>query len=111
MQDWAMEFPAAVTICDRDFTIIYLNDKAAATFAKWGGRELLGKSLLDCHQEPSREILRRIMETGKPNVYTIEKAGIHKFIYQAPWKREGQVGGLVELSMEIPAELPHHVRD
>lgn len=111
MEDWALEFPGAVTICDRDFTIVYMNDKAAKVQEKSGGRDLLGKNLMDCHNERSKAIIRRILETGEPNSYTIEKAGAWKLIYQAPWKKEGKIAGLVELSMEIPAELPHFVRD
>ena len=32
-------------------------------------------------------------------------------IYQTAWRREdGTVGGISELSMPIPAEMPHYVR-
>ena len=40
----------------------------------------------------------------------MEKAGIKKLIYQAPWRKDGKVAGVVELSMEIPFEMPHFVR-
>jgi len=110
MQDWALEFPGAVTVCDRDFTIIYMNDKSAKTFAKWGGEGLLGKSLVDCHKPESIATMRRILETGEPNVYTIEKEGQRKLIYQAPWRKDGAIAGLVELSLLVPAEMPHFVR-
>ena len=110
MYDWALEFPGAVTVCDRDFTIIYMNDKAAATFEKDGGRNLLGTDLLACHKESSKVIMRRILDTGEPNSYTIEKSGLRKFIYQAPWLKEGRIAGLVEISVVIPESLPHFVR-
>ena len=110
MYDWALEFPGAVTVCDRDFTIIYMNDKAAKTFEKDGGRKLLGTDLMACHKANSKAIMLRILETGSPNSYTIEKKGVKKFIYQAPWKKEGEIAGLVELSMEIPFEMPQFVR-
>ncbi len=45
------------------------------------------------------------------NVYTIEKKGKKKLIYQAPWFLDGAFGGLVELSLEIPFEMPHFIRD
>jgi PAS domain S-box-containing protein len=110
MQNWMTEFGAAITIIDADFVIVYMNTKAEAAFEKWGGKELLGKSVMDCHQEKSRAIMRRIMETGEPNTYTIEKNGIKKLIYQAPWKKEGATAGLVEISIEIPWEIDHFVR-
>jgi hypothetical protein len=110
MYDWALEFPGAVTVCDGDLTIIYMNDKAAATFASKGGRDLLGTDLMACHNDNSKALIRRILETGLPNSYTIEKQGVRKLVYQAPWRKDGKIAGLVELSMEVPAELPHFVR-
>jgi transcriptional regulator with PAS, ATPase and Fis domain len=110
MYDWALEFPGAVTVCDRDCTIIYMNEKSAKTFEKSGGSSLLGTSLLACHSDRSKAIIGRILETGEPNTYTIEKAGVRKLIYQAPWRKDGKIAGLVELSLELPAELPHYVR-
>jgi hypothetical protein len=44
-------------------------------------------------------------------VYTIEKNGVRKLIFQAPWFQDGKYAGLVELALEIPAEMPHFVRD
>ena len=58
-----------------------------------------------------RGIIARILEKGDTNAYTIEKKGIRKMIYQTAWRREdGTVGGIIELSMPIPAEMPHYVR-
>jgi len=109
--DWALEFPGGVTIAGKDCTILYLNDKAAKTFASDGGKSLIGKDLMACHNDRSKTIIRRIMETEEPNVYTIEKKGVKKLIYQAPWYKDGELGGLVELSLEIPFEMPHYKRD
>lgn len=110
MHDWAQEFAGAVTICDADYTIVYMNDRALATFAADGGASLIGTDLRKCHQARSNEIMARILATGEPNSYTIEKRGVHKLIYQAPWFRDGKIAGLVELSLVIPADLPHFVR-
>jgi hypothetical protein len=51
------------------------------------------------------------METQQTNVYTIEKNGVKKLIYQAPWYEEGQYCGFLELSLEIPFEMPHFNRE
>lgn len=107
---WAKEFPAAVTVCDTNGTIIEMNSQAAEDFEKDGGETLLGKNVLDCHPEPARSRLRDILANQKKNVYTIEKAGLKKLIYQAPWYVEGRYAGLVELSFEIPARIPHFRR-
>ena len=52
----------------------------------------------------------KLLETGGVNTYTIEKKGVRKMIYQTAWKQDGVVGGLVEISMEIPGEMPHYMR-
>ncbi len=109
--DWAMQFPGAVTVCDGDLTIIYMNEKAMAAFGDSGGEGLLGKNLADCHLPRSMDIVKRILDTGEPNIYTIEKKGQKKMIYQAPWRKGGVIAGLVELSMEIPEAMPHFIRD
>ncbi|MDQ7773885.1 MAG: PAS domain-containing protein [Elusimicrobiales bacterium] len=110
MEDWAEDAGFAVTLCDRDGTITYMNARSRKTFEKYGGGGLVGKSLLDCHPEPAKSKLRAMLEKPAANAYTIEKAGLKKLIYQAPLIRDGAMRGLVELSVELPAEMPHFVR-
>ena len=107
---WVKELKAAITVCDRDGVALEMNDRAAETFAADGGRELLGKSLLDCHPERARALFEELLRTERLNVYTIEKNGVKKLIYQAPWFEDGEYRGFVELSLEIPFELPHFIR-
>jgi transcriptional regulator with PAS, ATPase and Fis domain len=108
--EWIKEFPAAVTVCDRDGILLEMNDKAARIFEEDGGRKLLGSNMLDCHPEPSRTQAEQLLTAHEKNVYTIEKNGVKKLIYQSPWYKNGQFAGLVELSLEIPLELPHFIR-
>ena len=107
---WLEEFPGAVTVCDHGGIIIEMNDRAAKTFEKDGGRALIGKNVLDCHPEPARGELARLMEARQPNVYTIEKNDIKKLIYQSPWYVNGKYAGFLEMSLEIPFEMPHFIR-
>jgi len=107
---WMNGLDAAVTVCDREGIIVYMNDQAARTFSADGGKALLGKNLWDCHPEAAREKIRRIMKTGTSNSYTIEKNGVKKLIYQTPWHENGELRGLVEFSLVIPFDLPHFVR-
>lgn len=106
--DWAKEMNCAVTVCDKEGIIIYMNDKARDTFAKHG--DLIGKSLIPCHNDNSRAIIAKLLETGGTNAYTIQKNGLKKMIYQTAWKENGEVAGLVEISMVVPEELPHYIR-
>lgn len=106
--DWAKEMNCAVTVCDNDGIILYMNDKAKETFARHG--DLIGKSLIPCHNERSRAIIADLLASGGSNSYTIEKNGVRKMIYQTAWRENGEVAGLVEISMVIPEDMPHYVR-
>ena len=111
MHEWIKQFPAAITVCDKDGTVIDMNDKACATFADHGGAALIGTSLYDCHKPASVAIIKNMLASGNNNIYTIRKNGRKKLICQQPWYRDGEVGGLVEISLELPDDMPHHERD
>ncbi len=104
------DLPAAVTVCDKEGILVDMNAAAEALFAKDGGRALIGKNLFDCHNPESQEIIRTLMRDRKNNVYSIEKHGKKRLIYQAPWYRDGECAGLVEISFEIPPAIPNFVR-
>jgi uncharacterized protein YndB with AHSA1/START domain len=107
---WVAGFPGAVTVCDRHGVIIAMNAKAAESFAGDGGFALIGSNLLECHPEPSRTQVAELLANPRVNAYTIEKRGVHKVIYQAPWFEDGAFAGYVELSLEVPSKMPHFVR-
>lgn len=107
--DWAKEINCAITVCDAECRIIYMNDLSRRTFAKHG--DLIGRNLLDCHNPSSVAIIHRLLADGGTNAYTITKNGQRKMIYQSAWRRDGQIAGLVEISMVIPEEMPHYNRD
>jgi PAS domain S-box-containing protein len=102
--------PYAVTICDTEGTVLYMNDKSAKVFESDGGRELIGKNLLDCHPGASRIKLKEMLDNQTENTYTIEKKGKKKIIHQSPWYTNGKYMGFVETAIEIPYELPHFIR-
>lgn len=108
--EWIHEFPAAITVCDYKGIIIAMNERARATFAEDGGANLIGTNLLDCHVEPARTKVADILRLKSLNVYTIEKNGTKKLIYQSPWFEKGKFAGFVELSLPIPEQMPHFVR-
>ena len=108
---WIKEFPGEITVCDAAGVILEMNDRAAIAFEKQGGRALVGSNLLDCHPEPSRSKVKQMLAAGQANVYTIEKDGIQKLVYQSPWYQNGQYRGLVEIDLPLPDPLPHFVRD
>ncbi len=111
LPEWAFGMNCAVTVVDTDCRIIYMNERSRQTFAKRGGATLIGHNIMDYHNERSRDIISRLLREGGSNAYTIEKEGLRKLIYQTVWhKADGKLGGLVELSMVIPEEMPHYIR-
>ncbi len=108
--DYFKEVNLAVTICDKEGKILEMNDKWRKTFLKPGQEDLIGKNVLDCHPEPAHSLLADMLQNPRTNVYTIEKKGVKKLIYQTPWYVEGEFMGFMELSMEIPFEMKHCVR-
>lgn len=108
---WVEEFSGPVTVCDPEGIILEMNEAAMRTFEKWGGGRLVGSNLLDCHPEPSRSKLVKLMEDRKPNIYSIEKKGVKKLICQTPWHVKGEYRGFVEIALELPDSMPHFMRD
>ncbi len=107
---WSHEFPGSIIVCDPEGVILEMNARAALDNQSDGGRALIGKNLLDCHPEPARKKLIEMMRTRQKNIYTIEKNGAWKLIYQTPWFENGEYRGFVELDLDIPIVMPHFIR-
>jgi transcriptional regulator with PAS, ATPase and Fis domain len=108
---WIEQLDSNVMVCDAEGIIVYMNETAVRNYEKDGGAGLIGSNIMDCHNEESRRKLREMMTTHQKNVYTIEKNGHKKIIYQTPWMEGDVCKGIVELSLEIPFEMPHYKRD
>lgn len=108
--DWAEEFNGSVTVCDREGIIVYMNRASIAQFKNDNGEKLLGTNLIDCHPEPSRSKLIEMLQKPIDNMYTIEKRGVKKIIYQTPWKEKGEFKGVIEISFLLTPDMPHFIR-
>ena len=103
----------AITVCDAEGIILDMNQHSADVNSH--GKKIIGYNLMNCHPEPAKTKLKGLLEHHTLNAYTIEKTvdgkKIKKLIYQTPWwKEDGEFGGLIEYSIEIPFEMPHFVR-
>ena len=105
---WPDDINCAVTVCDINGVIKYMNRRAKETFAAHG--DLIGKNSFECHSEESRAKIRHMLATGDSNAYTISKNGQRKVIYQTPWRCGGVIAGMVEISMVVPESMPHYIR-
>ena len=77
---------AAVVICDTAHKIIYMNPAACQQYSKYGGVVLLGKNLLDCHNEKSREMIERVLAWFRSSpthnrIHTFYNEKQHKDVY------------------------------
>ncbi|MBQ9638951.1 MAG: diguanylate cyclase [Bacteroidales bacterium] len=104
----------AITVCDAKGNILDMNQHSADVNSH--GHKIINNNLLDCHPEPARTKLIGLLTQQASNIYTIEKTlptgqKVKKLIYQTPWQQaDGSFGGLVELSLEVPFDMPHYVR-
>lgn len=107
---WAEGLDCAVTVCDANAVVIFMNARSRKTFEKYG--DIIGHSLFDYHPEHACATIRRLLAEDTSNTYSISKNGVKKIIHQTPWHHpDGKIGGLVELSMVVPEEFPHYIRN
>ena len=83
----------AVVICNPEHEIIYMNPAAVERYAKRGGAELVGKSLLDCHNARSNEMIKKVVawfeESADHNrIYTFHNEKENKDVYMIALRDE-----------------------
>ena len=84
---------AAVVICDLEHIIIYMNPTAIRRYDRWGGAALLGKSLLACHNEKSREMIEKVVDWFRADashnlVYTSHNEKENKDVYMVALRND-----------------------
>ena len=84
---------SAIVICDLDHKIIYMNPVAVKRYEKWGGANLLGKSLLNCHNEESRKTINKVLDCFKTSidhniVYTFYNEKENKDVYMVALRND-----------------------
>lgn len=85
---------APVVLCDLNHVILYMNSAAVERYAKSGGTALVGRSLLDCHNPKSNEMIEKVVawfqESGEHNlIYTFRNAKENKDVYMVALRDEG----------------------
>ena len=89
---------AAVVLCDLNHTIVYMNPAAGVRYAKRGGMALVGKSLLDCHDPRSRELIEQVTAWFRADrthnlIYTFHNEQENKDVYMVALR--DQSGALI----------------
>lgn len=92
----------AVVICNLQHEMIYMNPAASSRYEKHGGNKLVGKSLLDCHNAKSQEMIKKTInwfEKSKENniVFTYHNEKENKDVYMVALRDdEGTLKGYYE---------------
>ena len=84
---------AAIVICNLKHEIIYMNPVAVKRYEKRGGAKLLGRSLLDCHNPHSKEMINKVIDWFKEDesnnrIYTYHNEKENKDVYMIALRDE-----------------------
>lgn len=102
LEIWSFEVDFPVTLCDKEGKIVGLNQKSIDFFTEDGGADLIGRSLLDCHPEPSRSKLIELLANPRPNTYYSDSSMGKLLVHETPWFVDGTYMGLVEILITLP---------
>ena len=93
---------APVVICNLEHEIVYMNPSAEKRYEKWGGKSLLGRSLLNCHNKASAEKINAVISwfsksRDNNRVYTFRNDTEQKDVYMIALRDEsGELIGYYE---------------
>lgn len=92
---------SAIVICDLNHEIIYMNPAAVSNYVKWGGANLIGQSLLECHNPESVDKIKKVVEwfaqSSEHNiVYTFYNEKQNKDVYMVALREKGKLIGYYE---------------
>lgn len=92
---------SAIVICNLEHEIIYMNPTAAKNYAKWGGSQLIGKSLFDCHNPISKEKIEQVVawfaQSPEHNIlYTFYNEKQNKDVYMVALRDGDKLIGYYE---------------
>ncbi len=77
---------APVVICNLNHIIVYMNKVSMNKYSKYGGDNLIGKSLLDCHNQNSRDTIEKVISWFKESkdnnmIYTYKNPAEKRDVY------------------------------
>lgn len=84
---------APIVICNTKHEIIYMNPTAVERYAKKGGAELVGRSLLDCHNAGSNQKIKAVVEwfsksADNNKIFTFHNPKENKDVYMAALRND-----------------------
>ncbi len=91
----------AVVVCNLHHEIVYMNPAAIKNYEKWGGKKLLGQSLLNCHNAQSRESIYQVVswfaaDESHNIIHTFHNPKQNKDEYMVALRDNGKLIGYYE---------------
>lgn len=92
----------AVVICNLEHEIIYMNPVACERYVKWGGQNLVGRNLLNCHNSDSVDKINKVLDWFRESrennrMYTYHNEKENKDVYMIALRdRKGELIGYYE---------------
>ena len=102
LKSMAEEDLCAIVMCNLKHEIISMNPAAKERYVKWGGEALIGKNLLDCHNQKSARMIQKVVnwfsESHDHNrIYTFYNEKENKDVYMVALREEnGELIGYYE---------------
>ena len=94
------------TACDAEGIICYMNEASIRLLDAYGGKKFLGKNLMDCHPPKAREAIKEMYKSGVTKTSIKEdEEGKRTLVYRVPWGKDGEIQGLLEISLPLPESL------
>lgn len=92
---------ASIVICNLCHEVIYMNPAAVEAYAKRGGKQLIGKSLLHCHNQESKAKIQKVIdwfaEDERHNIiYTGYNEKHNRDVYMVALRDDGKLIGYYE---------------
>jgi DUF438 domain-containing protein len=107
--DWAKEIDASLIILNKNSNIVKMNDKAQRIFdAK--KNKLIGKKAFGCHPAFALPRLKKLLKSGKTDVYTTQTRKSKTLVFHTPVHKDGKYIGYAELEIPIRKDMRNLIR-
>lgn len=100
--DYFETVPFNVCVCDTEGIVLYQNRRS-----READGDVVGKSLFDCHNPHSSQMIKRMIETGTGFTNEVIHHGQRRMYHRTPWYNDAnEVAGLIELGLILPMNVP-----
>ncbi len=92
-----------IVIADENIDIVYMNREAVNNYDKYGGAALVGRSLLGCHNENSRRVIRDLYarwRRGEREVYQYLTRQKSRRVIITPIIEDGELLGCLQFVVD-----------